>query len=631
MSGVTIGIDLGTTNCAAAYIKDGSPTMIPIDGALLLPSVVGVDERGALVVGTPARNQWALHPERTVRSVKRSMGTDRTFTLGEQTLTPEEVSALLLTRVVQAARAHLGREIESAVITVPAYFSDAQRSATRRAGEIAGIRVARIVNEPTAAALAFAAANRAQDRKVLVYDLGGGTFDVSIVRITEAVTEVMASHGDTQLGGDDFDERIAELLLDRLYDDDESEDEEEDDEDDVADEDGEDGDGNEDEARRAKLAGDPRLAARLAVIAERAKIALSTESYVPILEESLTRRPDGTQRHLDLELARHDYEALIAPLLQRTVDSVSTALRQAGVLARDLDDVLLVGGSSRTPRVTELLHGALGRMPRADVDPDLAVAMGAAIVAERAAGRDAGPVLVDITPYSFGTSYLGTLDGFESPDCYKVIIARNSPIPSRKTEVFYTVYRGQEAIEVEIFQGEAKDALDNLLIGSFRVTDLDQNAPANSPIHFELALDLDGILEVKVSEKHTGMSKGITIENAFRQPTPEELAASRARLEALVTTGDAAQAEGAIQSGDGGGAGDGPASDDDLSSADAAAQRAALAALGEAERLLPTVAEVDAAELREVVAEVRRLLEARDFSAAGARAAELDDMLFYLQ
>jgi molecular chaperone DnaK len=626
MSGVTIGIDLGTTNCAAAYIKDGSPTMIPIDGALLLPSVVGVDEGGALVVGTPARNQWALHPERTVRSVKRSMGTDRTFTLGEQTLTPEEVSALLLTRVVQAARAHLGREIESAVITVPAYFSDAQRSATRRAGEIAGIRVARIVNEPTAAALAFAAANRAQDRKVLVYDLGGGTFDVSIVRISEAVTEVMASHGDTQLGGDDFDERIAELLLDRLHEDDESGDE--DDEDDVTDEDDE---GTEDEARRAKLAGDPRLAARLAVIAERAKIALSTESYVPILEESLSRRPDGTLRHLDLELARHDYEALIAPLLQRTVDSVSTALRQAGVLARDLDDVLLVGGSSRTPRVTDLLHGALGRMPRADVDPDLAVAMGAAIVAERAAGRDAGPVLVDITPYSFGTSYLGTLDGFESPDCYQVIIARNSPIPTRKTEVFYTENRGQAAIEVEIFQGEAKDARDNLLIGSFHVTDLDQNAPANSPIHFELALDLDGILEVKVTEKHTGMSKGITIENAFRQPTPEELAASRARLESLVTTGDAAQAEGAIQSGDGGGAGDGPASDDDLSSADAAAQRAALATLGEAERLLPTVAEVDAAELREVVAEVRRLLEARDFSAAGARAAELDDMLFYLQ
>ncbi len=620
MSGVTIGIDLGTTNCAAAYIKDGSPTMIPIDGALLLPSVVGVDEGGALVVGTPARNQWALHPERTVRSVKRSMGTDRTFTLGEQTLTPEEVSALLLTRVVQAARAHLGREIESAVITVPAYFSDAQRSATRRAGEIAGIRVARIVNEPTAAALAFAAANRAQDRKVLVYDLGGGTFDVSIVRISEAVTEVMASHGDTQLGGDDFDERIAELLLDRLHEDDESGDE--DDEDDVTDEDDE---GTEDEARRAKLAGDPRLAARLAVIAERAKIALSTESYVPILEESLSRRPDGTLRH------RHDYEALIAPLLQRTVDSVSTALRQAGVLARDLDDVLLVGGSSRTPRVTDLLHGALGRMPRADVDPDLAVAMGAAIVAERAAGRDAGPVLVDITPYSFGTSYLGTLDGFESPDCYQVIIARNSPIPTRKTEVFYTENRGQAAIEVEIFQGEAKDARDNLLIGSFHVTDLDQNAPANSPIHFELALDLDGILEVKVTEKHTGMSKGITIENAFRQPTPEELAASRARLESLVTTGDAAQAEGAIQSGDGGGAGDGPASDDDLSSADAAAQRAALATLGEAERLLPTVAEVDAAELREVVAEVRRLLEARDFSAAGARAAELDDMLFYLQ
>jgi molecular chaperone DnaK len=344
---VIIGIDLGTTFSATALVRDGAPEIIAHGDERIMPSIVGLGIQGELLVGTPARNQYVLYPERTIRSIKRLMGQDTQVALGGRTYSPQEISALILRDLRRSAEAALGEPVERAVITVPAYFSDAARQATREAGEIAGFSVERIINEPTAAALAYGLDRSDERQLIAVYDLGGGTFDVSIIELDSGVVEVRASHGNTQLGGDDFDDRLTELLAERFQ-----------------------------EQHEIDPRTDRRAMARLARAAETAKIALSSQPTVRVQEEYLLTE-SGRPLHLDVEITRAEFEELIADLLEGTLESFAAALRDAQITSDDLDKVLFVGGSTRIPRVWELVRDQIGIEPTVAINPDEVVALGA--------------------------------------------------------------------------------------------------------------------------------------------------------------------------------------------------------------------------------------------------------------
>ncbi|MFY9975447.1 MAG: Hsp70 family protein, partial [Chromatiaceae bacterium] len=471
MNDLIIGIDLGTTNSEVAVVQDGRTRVIEVDGSRLLPSVVGLADDGALLVGQAARNQVALYPERTVRSIKRRMGEDIKVPMGPESYTPQEISALILKRLKRAAEQELGQAINKAVITVPAYFSDAQRQATRDAGELAGLEVVRIINEPTAAALAYEV-DHPQGKTILVYDLGGGTFDVSVVRVARDVTEVLSSHGNNHLGGDDFDARIVDHLIAHL-------------------------------GSQGQDPSDNRTAmARLTRAAEAAKIALSDAPFALIQEEYLLEHA-GAPVNLSLELSREEYEAMIAPYIGETLEAVHIALKGAGLTVSDLDEVLLVGGATRTPLVQRRLEEELRMQPRSEVDPDLCVANGAAIQAAVIAGVQVASVLVDVTPYTFGTSAIGDLNGEFYPYVYVPLIRKNTPIPVTKSEAFETFHDGQRTILVHVYQGEDPDALNNTEIGSFRIDGL-SDVPAGNVITTTFSLDVNGILHVSSREKRTG-------------------------------------------------------------------------------------------------------------------------------
>ena len=499
---VIVGIDLGTTNSEVSALVDGRPCILGPGERRMLPSCVGLSPSGELLVGESARNQSVVYPELTVRSVKRSMGSDEKFRLGEKTFTPAEISSLILRELAEWAARRLDRPVTKAVITVPAYFSDAQRQATREAGALAGLEVVRILNEPTAASLAYGLDDETS-QTVLVYDLGGGTFDVSIVTIEGDVTEVLASHGNNYLGGDDFDQ----LLLDRLV----------------------------DEFRKLRDVDlkdcHPSGYSRLRWAAEEAKKRLSFEPYAAVREDALAT-VDGQGLHLDVELSRDDYEEMIRPLVESTLESVSQALSDAGKAAGDIDAVLLVGGSTRTPLVRDMLEERVGIPPRTDIHPDLCVALGAGLLASRLAGHDVRRVLVDISPYSFGPSFLGQRDGMPYMHCYKPIIRRNTPLPITRTEPYVTARPFQEGVDIVIYQGDDPDAMKNLLIGEFHVEGLTPIADLNEVL-CRMDLDLDGILKVTAIEKMTGKSKYITISNALQPKTELELAAARERMSDL--------------------------------------------------------------------------------------------------
>ncbi len=501
MSDRVVGIDLGTTNSEiAAFVGDRVQVLGP--GSKMLPSCVGFSPAGELLVGQAARNQQLLYPENTVRSVKRRMGSMEAVALGDKTFTPQEISALILRELAEWARRELGQPIERAVITVPAYFSDAQRTATREAGMLAGLEVVRILNEPTAASLAYGFGD-ASRHTAMIYDLGGGTFDVSVVTVEGDITEVLASHGNNHLGGDDFDD----LLLERL----------------------------EQEFEKQYgidlRHGYPVAQARLWWAAEEAKKKLSFEPYVRVREEALTI-DNGKPLHLDLELSRDEYEEMVAPLVESTLESVSKALSDAGKSPGDLDAILLVGGSTRTPLVSRLLRERSGLDPRQDVHPDLCVALGAGVLASRLAGHDVDRVLVDVSPYSFGPSYLGERGGFPYLHCYHPIIYRNTPLPVTRTEAYWTAAPYQTAVQLEIYQGEDEDALKNILVGDFCIQGL---RPVDEPneVLCRMSLDVDGILHVTAIEKQTGKSKHITISNAMQAKSAAEIAAAQGRLKAL--------------------------------------------------------------------------------------------------
>lgn len=501
-STLVVGIDLGTTNSEIAAFSDGQVRIIGKGNAEMLPSCVGVTPGGELLIGETARNQQLVYPERTVRGIKRKMGSDIQVLLGGKTFSPQEISALILRELTAWANLKLGVPIGKAVITVPAYFSDAQRQATREAGGMAGLEILRILNEPTAASLAygFGATER---QTVLVYDLGGGTFDVSIVTIEGDVTEVLASHGNNQLGGDDFDELLLTRLLDEF----------------------------ETKHGLNLRNGHPVAYSRLWWAAEECKKRLSFEPYAKVREEALVDM-NGAPVHFETEISRHEYESLIQSLVETTFESVARAMDDAGKRPRDLDAVLLVGGSTRTPLVRQMLQQRTGLEPRQDVHPDLCVALGAGVLASRLGGQEVPRVLVDVSPYSFGISYLGPRGGYPYPYCYHPIISRNTPLPVTRADSYTTSQPFQTAVSIEIYQGEDEDALKNIPVGHFIVDGLKPTEELNV-VMCKMSLDLDGILHVSAIEKATGKAKHITIDNAMQPKSEEEIDAARQRLEAL--------------------------------------------------------------------------------------------------
>jgi molecular chaperone DnaK len=574
MTDEILGIDLGTTNSEIAIYQNGRPQVLGDErDRIILPSVVGLSETGALLVGEEARNQFLLYPERTIRSIKRRMGSDDKVTLGGQDYTPQEISAMILSRLKEIARHRLGRPVDKAVITVPAYFSDAQRQATREAGEIAGLDVVRIINEPTAAALVYEAAQQ-QGKRILIYDLGGGTFDVSVVRIEDGVVEVISSHGNNHLGGDDFDHKIVEHVLEHLK-----------------------------LKHGVDIAGQARAMARVVRGAETAKKQLSDHPFARIQEEYLTEQ-GGKPVNLDLELSRNEYEAMIAPFIEETLGAIHIALESAGLTASQVDEILLVGGATRTPMIRRRLVEAFGKEPRGEVDPDLCVALGAAIQGAAIAGTPVSAVLVDVTPYTFGTSALGERNGDIYPYCYFPIIPRNTPIPVRRSEVFFTVSDAQTEVDVRVFQGENEDALENIQLGEFRVTGLSR-ARAGNPVILDLALDRDGILQVSAREKATGLERRITIDNAMSRYDQDQLDEARARIGALFEE----RAPAALG-----------ASDAELD-----------ALLAKASGKLDEVGEEDRSEIIDLIEMIRDAQSGGDAARLQDARSQLRDLLFYLE
>ncbi|MBR9980059.1 MAG: Hsp70 family protein [Desulfatitalea sp.] len=574
-----LGIDLGTTNSEVALLRDGRPHIIPVDGEPIMPSCVGIDPEGHLLVGRTAKNQMAAAPEATILSIKRQMGQNVEITLADRRFSPETISALILGKLKTAAEAFLGEPVTEAVITVPAYFDDAQRKATQNAGTLAGLEVRRIINEPTAAALAYDA-HTATDQTVLVYDLGGGTFDASLVVVQSGVVEVKASHGDTHLGGDDFDALLMNHADQHFFD-----------------------------THGIRLTEDLKARNRLWAAVEKAKRELSDAPFARIREEYLLE-----DHHLDLELSRLDYEEMIRPLLRKTMDCVHRCLKDAAILPGQVDKVILVGGASRTPMVAHMVREAIGCDPQHAIDPDLIVAMGAAIQAGVINGQQTHSVLVDITPYTFGTSAAGLHAGQWRTDLFVPLIHRGTALPSRKSEAFATMVDGQAAVDVRIHQGEAPFAEDNIFIGNFMVEGLDQEAAAGNEIILTLALDLSGMLEVTALEKHTGLSKTVTMQTG-EQGDRFDIAHAREQLSAMM---------GAKAPDTGSGEAQNPSGRPALIAAAKALRKRAVA-------LIDVIDATDAEELQNLLTDSQEAIGGGDMDRLARINDSLGDMLFYLE
>ena len=468
-----IGIDLGTTNSCVAVMEGGEPVVIAnSEGARTTPSVVGFTKTGDRLVGQVAKRQAITNPENTVASIKRFMGTDHKVTLNGKEYTPQQVSAMILQKLKADAEAYLGEPVTEAVITVPAYFNDSQRQATKDAGTIAGLNVKRIINEPTAASLAYGI-DKEEDQKIMVYDLGGGTFDVSIIEMGDGVTEVLATNGDTHLGGDDFDERIINWMADAFQTE------------------------NGIDLRKDKMA-----AQRLKEAAEKAKIELSSAMSSQINLPFITADATGP-KHLDMTLTRAKFNELTADLVDRTMTPVRKALQDAGLRASDLKKVLMVGGSTRIPAVYDAVKKELNCEPFKGINPDECVAVGAAIQGGVLQGDVKGLLLLDVTPLSLGIETLGGV-------CTK-IIDRNTTIPTHKSQVFSTAADNQPSVEINVLQGEREFARDNKSLGVFH---LDGIAPAPRGVpQIEVTFDIDanGIVKVSAKDLGTGKEQNITI------------------------------------------------------------------------------------------------------------------------
>ena len=472
----TIGIDLGTTNSVVAVMEGGKPTVIAnAEGSRTTPSIVGFSKTGEKLVGQLAKRQAILNPDKTIASIKRHMGDDYKVNIEGKDYTPQEISAMILRKLADDASAYLGEKVTSAVITVPAYFNDAQRQATKDAGKIAGLDVLRIVNEPTAAALAYGM-EKEKSEKVLVFDLGGGTFDVSILEIGDGVHEVLSTSGDTHLGGDDFDKKIMDWICDEFK-----------------------------KQEGIDLSGDKQAMQRVKEAAEKAKIELSSVMETSISLPFITADANGP-KHLELSLTRAKFEDLSRDLLNRCKVPVENALKDAGVSKSDLDEVVLVGGSTRIPAVQQLVKEYTGKEPNQSVNPDEVVAVGAAVQAGVLAGEVKDIVLLDVTPLTLG---IETLGGVMTP-----LVPRNTTIPVSKSQVFSTAENNQTAVDIHVLQGERPMVSDNKSLGMFR---LDGIAPAMRGVpQIEVTFDIDanGIVNVKAKDKATNKEQKITITNS---------------------------------------------------------------------------------------------------------------------
>ena len=472
----TIGIDLGTTNSCVAVIEAGKPVVIPnSEGARTTPSVVAFSKTGERMVGQVAKRQAITNPDRTVSSIKREMGSDYKVNIDSKNYTPQEISAMILQKLKTDAEAYLGDKVNSAVITVPAYFTDAQRQATKDAGKIAGLDVKRIINEPTAAALSYGI-DKDGDQKVMVYDLGGGTFDVSIIEMGDGVQEVLATAGNNRLGGDDFDKRVMDWMISEFKKD-----------------------------NGIDLSGDKMAMQRLKEAAEKAKIELSSTASSAINLPFITADATGP-KHLDMTLTRAKFNELTADLVEKTIGPVRQALSDSGLSFSDISKVLMVGGSSRMPSVQEAVQKISGKEPFKGINPDECVAIGAALQAGVLGGEVEGLLLLDVTPLSLGVETMGGV--------MTKVIDRNTTIPTKKSQIFSTAADGQTEVEINVLQGEREFARDNKQLGLFKLGGI-APAPRGIPqIEVTFDIDANGIVNVSAKDLATGKQQQITISSS---------------------------------------------------------------------------------------------------------------------
>ena len=492
--GKIIGIDLGTTNSCVAVMEGGQPTVIAnTEGARTTPSVVAFTKTGERLVGEPAKRQAVTNADRTIASIKRHMGTDYKVTIDDKRYTPQEISAMILQKLKADAEAYLGEKVTEAVITVPAYFTDAQRQATKDAGKIAGLNILRIINEPTSAALAYGLDN-GMAQKVLVYDLGGGTFDVSVIDIGDNVIEVLATSGDNHLGGDDFDERIVNYLVEQFK---------------ISD--------------GINLSKDVSAMQRLREEAEKAKKELSSSVTTNINLPFIAMSKDGPH-HIDITLSRQTFNELTADLVDRTITPVENALHDAGLSKTDINMVLLVGGSTRIPAVADKVRQLMGKEPSRNLNPDECVALGAAVQGGKLgnqlqAGSAASEIiLMDVTPMSLS---IETMGGIASR-----LIERNTTIPTRHSQIFTTAGNFQTSVDIKVFQGERKFTRDNKLLGNFRLNGIKRAMAGVPQIEVTFDIDVNGIVNVSAKDLGTGREQSITITSSSNM-TEEEIAKAR--------------------------------------------------------------------------------------------------------